>query len=108
MDILQEQRDIFFANLGKCQSRLDPNQVTVVCPFHDDKNPSLSLSDSKSKKVWNCFGCGARGNLFGLEKPMFRLKTAGDALQSLAARYPEVKRIMGSRSRSYLKSCMCD
>jgi hypothetical protein len=33
LDILQEQRDIFFANLGKCQSRLDPNQVKAVCPF---------------------------------------------------------------------------
>jgi DNA primase catalytic core len=74
----------------------------VVCPFHDDKNPSLSLSDSK--KVWNCFGCGASGNLFGLEKRRFGLNTAAEALQSLAARYPEVKRIMGARTRPYLKN----
>lgn len=32
-----------------------------ICPFHKDTNPSLSLSDSKG--VFNCFGCGAKGNI---------------------------------------------
>lgn len=32
-----------------------------VCPFHADTNPSLSLSNEKG--VFNCFGCGAKGNL---------------------------------------------
>ncbi len=31
------------------------------CPFHEDKNPSLSLSDEKN--VFHCFGCGAKGNI---------------------------------------------
>lgn len=32
-----------------------------ICPFHDDKSPSLSLSNEKG--VFNCFGCGAKGNI---------------------------------------------
>lgn len=32
-----------------------------ICPFHTDKDPSLSLSNEKG--VFNCFGCGAKGNI---------------------------------------------
>ena len=31
-----------------------------LCPFHDDKTPSLSVSPEK--KIFRCFGCGANGN----------------------------------------------
>jgi DNA primase catalytic core len=83
----------------------EPGSYKVVCPFHEDRNPSLSISDSK--KVWNCFGCGASGNLFGLEKRRFGLQTAAEALQSLASRYPDVKRIvsekMGPSTRGQLR-----
>jgi len=32
-----------------------------ICPFHEDKAPSLSLSNEKG--VFNCFGCGVKGNI---------------------------------------------
>ena len=32
------------------------------CPFHEDKNPSLSVD--RSKGLFNCFGCGAGGDVF--------------------------------------------
>jgi len=32
-----------------------------ACPFHADKNPSLSLNDEKG--LFNCFGCSAKGNI---------------------------------------------
>ncbi len=32
-----------------------------LCPFHNDKNPSLSVNPSK--KLWQCFGCGAGGDV---------------------------------------------
>lgn len=33
-----------------------------VCPFHDDSNPSMSVS--KDKQIYKCFSCGASGNVF--------------------------------------------
>lgn len=34
-----------------------------VCPFHNDKGPSLSVS--QEKQLYHCFGCGASGNIVG-------------------------------------------
>ncbi|BBO72180.1 hypothetical protein DSCA_61100 [Desulfosarcina alkanivorans] len=31
-----------------------------LCPFHDDKNPSLSINPDKN--LFQCFGCGAAGD----------------------------------------------
>ncbi|MFZ1984382.1 MAG: CHC2 zinc finger domain-containing protein [Desulfatitalea sp.] len=31
-----------------------------LCPFHADKNPSLSINPTKN--LWQCFGCGAAGD----------------------------------------------
>lgn len=33
-----------------------------VCPFHDDHNPSLSVSPEK--QIYTCFVCGESGNVF--------------------------------------------
>lgn len=76
----------------------EPGSFSVVCPFHPDKNPSLSLSDSK--KVWNCFGCGACGNLFTLEMRRFELDSVSDALKSLSKRYPVVSAITGAKAHT--------
>jgi DNA primase len=32
-----------------------------LCPFHEDKSPSLSVSPEK--KIFRCFGCGTSGNV---------------------------------------------
>lgn len=34
----------------------------AVCPFHDDHNPSMSISPDK--QIYTCFVCGAHGNVF--------------------------------------------
>ena len=31
-----------------------------LCPFHDDTNPSMSVSEDK--KIFKCFSCGETGN----------------------------------------------
>lgn len=33
-----------------------------ICPFHDDHNPSMSVSPDK--QIYTCFVCGAHGNVF--------------------------------------------
>ena len=38
------------------------NDYVAVCPFHNDKNPSMSISTSK--QIYKCFSCGATGNVF--------------------------------------------
>ena len=38
------------------------NNYKAVCPFHDDHDPSLSISPSK--QIYKCFVCHAGGNVF--------------------------------------------
>ena len=42
--------------------------LTVRCPFHDDKHPSLSLNLAKG--VWNCHSCGQSGGMLDFEQRM--------------------------------------
>ncbi|HUX22346.1 MAG TPA: CHC2 zinc finger domain-containing protein [Spirochaetia bacterium] len=37
-----------------------------LCPFHDDKNPSLSVD--REKGLYHCFGCGESGDAIDLVK----------------------------------------
>jgi len=40
----------------------------ALCPFHNDTEPSLSFSNEKN--VFNCFGCGAKGDIISFIKKM--------------------------------------
>ena len=48
-------------------------QVSVLCPFHNDTRPSLSVN--MEGKWFHCFGCGAKGDILAfvakLEKVSF-------------------------------------
>jgi DNA primase len=54
-----------------------------LCPFHDEKSPSFTVSPSK--QFFHCFGCGKHGNAIG-----FLMELAGlgfvDAVKELAQR----------------------
>lgn len=36
------------------------NQIKILCPFHPEKTPSLSINLGDGK--WQCFGCSQKGN----------------------------------------------
>ncbi|MGL5268573.1 MAG: DNA primase [Spiroplasma sp.] len=38
------------------------NNFWTICPFHEDSNPSLSVS--QDKQIYKCFSCGEQGNVF--------------------------------------------
>ena len=54
-----------------------------LCPFHNEKTPSFSVTPSK--QMYYCFGCGAGGNVFTflMEYENF---TFGEAMEALAQR----------------------
>ena len=53
-----------------------------LCPFHDDKNPSLSVSPSKH--IYKCFSCNASGNVITFVQNYDKISFM-DALRKVAA-----------------------
>jgi len=76
------------------QKLLDGYQIPldhgkIVCPFHADMNPSLSIDFSTN--LWHCFGCQAGGDIIhfvmrmeNLEFPDAVIRLAGKPLSGLA------------------------
>ena len=54
-----------------------------LCPFHNEKSPSFSVS--QSKQMFYCFGCGAGGNVFTFVME-YENYSFQEAVQSLAKR----------------------
>ncbi|MCB1865785.1 MAG: DNA primase [Chromatiales bacterium] len=59
------------------------NEYVACCPFHDEKTPSFTVS--QTKQFYHCFGCGAHGSAVGF---LMQLEHLGfvEAIEELAAR----------------------
>ncbi|EAA9518888.1 hypothetical protein DPO21_28275, partial [Salmonella enterica] len=58
-----------------------------LCPFHNDKNPSMDIDDAKGR--YKCWVCGEEGDIFDWER---KINTGGDfyaAVRSIAIRLNE-------------------
>ncbi|HVG02477.1 MAG TPA: DNA primase, partial [Nitrospira sp.] len=55
-----------------------------LCPFHQEKSPSFTVSSSR--QIFHCFGCGAGGNVY-----TFLMKLTGSA-------FPEIVRDLGRKA----------
>ncbi len=55
-----------------------------LCPFHDEKSPSFSVSPTK--QMYYCFGCGQGGNTFKFLMELGK-RSFGDVVLELANRY---------------------
>ena len=55
-----------------------------VCPFHDDKSPSMTVSPAK--QFYYCFSCGAGGNAIKFLMELQR-NSFSDVVLELARKY---------------------
>ncbi|WP_294577775.1 DNA primase [uncultured Thomasclavelia sp.] len=53
----------------------------AICPFHDDTNPSLSISPER--QIYKCFVCDHAGNVFGFLKDYLKISYI-DAVKMVA------------------------
>lgn len=80
-----------------------------LCPFHNEKSPSFSVS--AGKQMYYCFGCGAGGNVFTfvMEYENFNFV---EALKFLADRaqveLPELEYSKEAREQADLKGVLLD
>lgn len=80
-----------------------------LCPFHNEKSPSFSVSPSK--QMYYCFGCGAGGNVFTYIME-YENYTFQEAIKYLADRVgvtlPEIEYSQEAKKQADLKSTLLD
>ncbi|MBN2422896.1 hypothetical protein JXB41_06730, partial [Candidatus Woesearchaeota archaeon] len=74
------------------------NEYRGRCPFHDDKNPSLSVN--REKEVFKCFGCGKSGSVIDAVT-YFENITIGEAVKLLANKELKTSRMNEATAESY-------
>lgn len=78
-----------------------------LCPFHNEKSPSFSVS--RDKQMFYCFGCGKGGNVFTFLMEYNRL-TFYEAMEELAGKagieLPDREQTPGERRQADAKSAL--
>lgn len=55
--------EVFYLSVINCTNkRSKNNNIVVICPFHDDTNPSLAIDLGTGN--FYCFGCNQGGSIF--------------------------------------------
>lgn len=79
-----------------------PNRVGFIpCPFHKEKTASMKIY----KDSYNCFGCGANGDVFTFVQQMEHMDFK-EAFYELGGQYPEHNKQEGKFSQRRRKKKM--
>lgn len=111
-DLIEEIRmknDIVDVISGYVKLQKKGSSYFGLCPFHNEKSPSFSVSPGK--QMYYCFGCGAGGNVFTfvMEYENF---TFMEALKFLAdragVRLPEIEYSKEAKEQADLKATLLE
>src|SRR5690625_677382 len=61
IDQIRQETDIVDIIGEYVQLKKQGRNYFGLCPFHDEKSPSFSVT--KEKQIFHCFGCGKGGNV---------------------------------------------
>lgn len=81
IDDLLDRTDIVEVIDGRVTLRKSGQNYSGLCPFHNEKSPSFTVS--QTKQFYHCFGCGANGNAIGFLMEFERLEFPA-AVEALA------------------------
>ena len=111
-DLIEEVRmknDIVDVISGYVKLQKKGSSYFGLCPFHNEKSPSISVS--RQKQMYYCFGCGAGGNVFTfiMEYENF---TFVEALKMLAERagveLPEMEYSKEAKEKADLRATLLE
>lgn len=111
-EIVEEVRsrnDIVDVISGYVKLQKKGNSYFGLCPFHNEKSPSFSVS--RDKQMYYCFGCGAGGNVFTFIME-YENYSFMEALKFLAARagveLPQEEYSKEAKERADLRSTLLE
>ncbi len=106
---IRQRNDIVDVISGYVKLQKKGSSYFGLCPFHNEKSPSFSVS--RQKQMYYCFGCGAGGNVitFIMEYENY---TFAEAVRLLAERagvdIPEVEYSREAKQKADLKATLLE
>ena len=106
---IRQRNDIVDVISGYVKLQKKGSSYFGLCPFHNEKSPSFSVS--RQKQMYYCFGCGAGGNVitFIMEYENY---TFAEAVRLLAERagvdIPEVEYSKAAKEKADLKATLLE
>lgn len=102
---IRSRSDIVDVISGYIRLQRKGSNYVGVCPFHNDRNPSMSVN--QPRQIYHCFSCGAGGDVFKFVMEYENL-TFPEALKVLADRagivLPERDNMKEARQQADLKA----
>lgn len=102
---IRSRSDIVDVISGYIRLQRKGSNYVGVCPFHNDRNPSMSVN--QPRQIYHCFSCGAGGDVFKFVMEYENL-TFPEALKVLADRagivLPERDNTKEARQQADLKA----